>query len=133
MMQEVFAGLNARAAMPSVQRVLADYRPDIVLREPTEYAGLLAAEQLRVPHGRIAMMAAAMEAWGVPVVAGVLDRHRKRLGLPRDPSGRRITREPVPDRDPGGDGGSGRPRAAAGDAVPRTRPASLVAAGLVGR
>ena len=94
MMQEVFAGLNARAALPSVQRVLADYRPDVVLRDPTEYAGLLAAEQLRVPHGRIAVMAAAMEAWSVPVVAGVLDRHRERLGLPRDPSGRRITESP---------------------------------------
>ena len=94
MMQEVFAGLNARAALPSVQRIVSDYRPDVVLREPTEYAGLLAAEQLRVPHGRIAIMAAAVEAWSVPIVAGVLDRHRKRLGLRRDPSGRRISESP---------------------------------------
>jgi UDP:flavonoid glycosyltransferase YjiC (YdhE family) len=94
MMQEVFAGLNARAVLPGVTRVIAEYRPDIVLREPTEYAGMLAAEQLRVPHGRIAIMAAAMEAWSVPVVAGVLDRHRKRLGLRPDPSGRRISESP---------------------------------------
>ena len=26
-------------------------------------------------------MAAASETWGVPVVAGVLDEHRERLGL----------------------------------------------------
>ena len=94
MMQEVFAGHNARASLPGVLRALADYRPDLVLREPTEYAGLLAAEQLRAPHGRIAIMAAATESWGVPVVAGVLDRHRARLGLRRDPSGRRIADSP---------------------------------------
>ncbi len=94
MMQEVFAGLNARAALPDVLRLLADYRPDVVLREPTEYAGMLAAEQLRVPSGRIAIMAAAVEAWSVPVVAGVLDRHRRRLGLRRDPSGERISDSP---------------------------------------
>jgi UDP:flavonoid glycosyltransferase YjiC (YdhE family) len=56
-MREVFAGLDARASLPGVLRIVADYRPDVVLREPTEYAGLLAAERLRVPHGRVAIMA----------------------------------------------------------------------------
>jgi UDP:flavonoid glycosyltransferase YjiC (YdhE family) len=77
-----------------VLRAIDDYRPDLVLREPTEYAGLLAAERHGVPHGRIAIMAAVMEAWSVPVVAGVLDSHRKRLGLRPDPSGRRLSESP---------------------------------------
>ncbi len=39
-------------------------------------------------------MAAGTETWGVPVVASVLDEHRKRLGLRPDPDGRRITESP---------------------------------------
>jgi UDP:flavonoid glycosyltransferase YjiC (YdhE family) len=74
--------------------MLAARRPAVVLREPTEYAGLLAAERLAVPHGRIAIMAHAMERWSVPVVAPVLDGHRERLGTRYDPLGRQITRAP---------------------------------------
>lgn len=93
-MRKVFADIDARASLPGVLRAIRRYRPHVVLREPTEYAGLLAAERLGVPHGRIAIMAAATETWGVPVVAGVLDEHRERLGLRPDPDGRRITESP---------------------------------------
>ena len=93
-MREVFAGIDARSSLPGVLRAVADYRPDVILREPTEYAGLLAAERLGVPHGRIGIMAHATETWGVPVVAPVLDRHRKRLGLRPDPRGDRIHASP---------------------------------------
>ena len=93
-MSEVFAGMRARASLPGMVRLVADFRPDVVLREQTEYAGLLAAEWLGVRHGRIGIMAAAMEAWGVPVVAPVLDRHRERLGLRPDPRCSRITESP---------------------------------------
>jgi UDP:flavonoid glycosyltransferase YjiC (YdhE family) len=93
-MSEVFAGIDARASLPAILRVVADYRPAVLLREPTEYAGLLAADRLGVPHGRIAIMAAAAETWGVPIVASVINGHRKRLGLRPDPTGRRITDSP---------------------------------------
>lgn len=90
-MREIFAGIDARTSLPDVLRAVGQYRPDVLLREPTEYAGLLAAERLGVRHGRIAIMAAGTETWGVPVVAPVLDEHRARLGLRPDPDGRRIT------------------------------------------
>ncbi len=90
-MRQIFAGIDARTSLPDVLRAVGQYRPDVLLREPTEYAGLLAAERLGVRHGRIAIMAAGTETWGVPVVAPVLDEHRARLGLPPDPDGRRIT------------------------------------------
>ena len=93
-MREVFAGIDARSSLPGVLRAVADYRPDVILREPTEYAGLLAAERLGVRHGRIGIMAHATETWGVPIVAPVLDRHRKRLGLRPDPHGDRILASP---------------------------------------
>ncbi|HET9740998.1 MAG TPA: glycosyltransferase [Solirubrobacteraceae bacterium] len=90
-MREIFAGIDARTSLPDVLRAVGQFRPDVLLREPTEYAGLLAAERLGVRHGRIAIMAAGTETWGVPVVAPVLDEHRARLGLRPDPDGRRIT------------------------------------------
>lgn len=90
-MREIFAGIDARTSLPDVLRAVGQFRPDVLLREPTEYAGLLAAERLGVRHGRIAIMAAGTETWGVPVVAPVLDEHRARLGLRPDPAGRRIT------------------------------------------
>jgi UDP:flavonoid glycosyltransferase YjiC (YdhE family) len=93
-MRDIFADIDFRASFPGVLRAVDRFRPDVLLREPTEYAGLLAAERLGLPHGRIAIMAAASETWGVPIVAPALDAHRKRLGLPRDPSGRRIKESP---------------------------------------
>jgi UDP:flavonoid glycosyltransferase YjiC (YdhE family) len=93
-MREVFADIDARTSLPGVLRAVADFRPDAILREPTEYAGLLAAERLGVRHGRIGIMAHATETWGVPVVAPVLDRHRRRLGLRHDPRGERIHASP---------------------------------------
>ena len=93
-MREIFAGIDARTSLHGVLRAVGRFRPDVLLREPTEYAGLLAAERLGVRHGRIAIMAAASETWGVPVVTSVLDEHRKRLVLRPDPEGRRITESP---------------------------------------
>ena len=93
-MREIFAGLRARASLPGLLRLVTERRPDVVLRETTEYAGLLAAERLGVRHGRIGIMAAAMEAWGMPIVAPVLDGHRKRLGLRPDPGSHRIDSSP---------------------------------------
>ena len=92
MMQQVFAGIMAQASLPELVRMLAARRPAVVLREPTEYAGLLAAERLAVPHGRIGIMAHATETWSLPLVAPVLDRHRERLGTRYDPFGRQISR-----------------------------------------
>jgi UDP:flavonoid glycosyltransferase YjiC (YdhE family) len=93
-MREVFADIDARSSLPGILRAVSEHGPDLLLREPTEYAGLLAAERLGVRHGRIGIMAHATETWGVPVVAPVLDRHRRRLGLRRDPHGERIHASP---------------------------------------
>ena len=94
MMRDVFAGIDARTSLPGILRTIADYRPQLVLREPTEYAGLLAAERLGLPHGRIAIMAAATETWSIPIVAPALDRLRGRLGMRPDPHGDRIASSP---------------------------------------
>ncbi len=92
--REVFAGVNVRATLAAMLALVRELRPRLVLREPTEVSGLLAAERHGVPHGRVAIMAGATETWGVPVVAPVLDRHRRALGLRPDPAARAVADSP---------------------------------------
>ena len=92
--QEIFAGVNVRASLPGLLELVPRFRPDVVLRETTEIAGLLAAERHGVPHGRVAIMAGATETWGVPVATPAIDRHRRALGLPADPTGRAVHDSP---------------------------------------
>jgi UDP:flavonoid glycosyltransferase YjiC (YdhE family) len=94
MMRDVFAGIDARASLPRMLRAVAEHRPGVILSEPTEYAGLLAAERFGVPYGRIGIMGTATGIWSLPIVAPVLDGHRESLGLGADPLGRRISGSP---------------------------------------
>jgi UDP:flavonoid glycosyltransferase YjiC (YdhE family) len=95
MLRDVFGDIYARASLPGVLRAIEEFRPDMILREPTEFAGLLAAERRGVPHGRIGIWAMENNTWSLPIVAPVLDAHRARLGMPVDPNGERILNSPV--------------------------------------
>jgi UDP:flavonoid glycosyltransferase YjiC (YdhE family) len=95
MLRDVFANIYARSSIPGVMRAIEDFRPDMILREPTEFAGLLAAERRGIPHGRIGIWATENNTWSLPLVAPVLDAHRARLGMPVDPRGDRILNSPV--------------------------------------
>jgi len=53
MLRDVFADIYARASLPGVLAAIDRFAPDMILREPTEFAGLLAAERRGLPHGRI--------------------------------------------------------------------------------
>lgn len=48
--REVFARIDAQAALPGVVATLESWRPDVVLRESAELASLAAAERAGVPH-----------------------------------------------------------------------------------
>src|SRR4051812_23239628 len=95
MLRDVFAGICVRSSLPGVLRAIDRFRPDMILREPTEFAGLLAAERRGIPHGRIGIWAMENNTWSLPVVAPALDAHRARLGMPADPRGDRILNSPV--------------------------------------
>ena len=94
MLRDVFAGIYARSSLPGLLRAIDRFRPDVILREPTEFAGLLAAERRGVPNGRIGIWAMEKNTWSTPIVAPVLDAHRARFGMPPDPRGARITDSP---------------------------------------
>ncbi len=60
---QIFAGLKLHAALPGVLDTVADWRPDVVVRESYEYAGAIAAERHGLPHVRIGPGLASTEEW----------------------------------------------------------------------
>ncbi|SFB37527.1 glycosyltransferase, MGT family [Nocardioides alpinus] len=48
--REVFARIDAQAALPSLTATMERWRPDLVVRESAELASLAAAERAGVPH-----------------------------------------------------------------------------------
>jgi UDP:flavonoid glycosyltransferase YjiC (YdhE family) len=47
--QELFVGLDARAALPAMLALVADHRPDLIVREISEFASCVAAARYDVP------------------------------------------------------------------------------------
>lgn len=48
-MSEVFAGADARAALPAMGQLVDRLRPDLIVREPAEFAALVAAHARGIP------------------------------------------------------------------------------------
>ena len=55
MIREVFARIDAQAALPGISSVIDDWHPDVVLRDPAELGSLAAAEAAGVPHAQVAI------------------------------------------------------------------------------
>jgi UDP-glucoronosyl and UDP-glucosyl transferase len=64
----VFCGIYARAALPAMQAVADQWRPDLILRETMEFASYLVAERRRIPHVQVAMSVASVEKFMLPLV-----------------------------------------------------------------
>jgi UDP:flavonoid glycosyltransferase YjiC (YdhE family) len=84
-MRDVFAGIDARAALPGMAAVVRDWRPDLVLRETAEFASYVVAEQRDIPHVHVAIALAGLEAFAYPLLGEALDR----LGSARGVAGLR--------------------------------------------
>lgn len=52
---EVFGRLDAQAALPTMLQIVSDWRPDLVVRDPAEFAAAAAAERAGVPQGQVAI------------------------------------------------------------------------------
>ncbi len=52
-MAEVFFGIFAKTAAPALIEKLGEWRPDLIVRETTEFAGLVAAQKLGIRHVRL--------------------------------------------------------------------------------
>jgi UDP:flavonoid glycosyltransferase YjiC (YdhE family) len=66
---EIFGRLNVEAALPRMRAACDEWRPDLVLREPAEFASAIAAETAAIPHARVAIALAASERHLMDVAA----------------------------------------------------------------
>jgi UDP:flavonoid glycosyltransferase YjiC (YdhE family) len=58
MVGEIFAGLDAAAALPGIHAIVQRWRPDLVVREPAEFGSLVAAAGASIPQAAIAIFVA---------------------------------------------------------------------------
>ena len=92
---EIFAGACAGAALPGLLATMERWRPSIVVRESQEYAAIVAARKLGIPHIRVAITLRSAEVEVLGDAAPALDAHARGAGLPPDPAGERIRGEPA--------------------------------------
>jgi UDP:flavonoid glycosyltransferase YjiC (YdhE family) len=83
--REVFAGLDARAALPDMASVVRDWRPDIILRESAEFSSYVVAETRGIPHVEVALGLMAMDEFAYALI----DDAAAALGSPSGTAGLR--------------------------------------------
>jgi UDP:flavonoid glycosyltransferase YjiC (YdhE family) len=77
--RELFARLATTAMLPRMAEICAQYRPDIVLRDPCEYASAVVAHGLGIPTAQVAISLAEAEDGSIAVAAPALEDHRRGL------------------------------------------------------
>jgi glycosyltransferase involved in cell wall biosynthesis len=73
-----YAGRMADHAAADLIELAGRWQPDVIVREPAEYGGYLAAERLGIPHALLDI--SPMAARDIPVVAGLLETRLGRSG-----------------------------------------------------
>jgi UDP:flavonoid glycosyltransferase YjiC (YdhE family) len=93
--QEMFVRTYAAAALRDLVRLIESWRPDVVLRESTEFASCLAAERCGVPQARIGFaVSTANEDFILALAAPALDELRAHIGVAPDPNAARMRATP---------------------------------------
>jgi UDP:flavonoid glycosyltransferase YjiC (YdhE family) len=83
-LREVFAGVNARAALPRLLDTMRGFRPDLVVRDSVEYGSLIAAASVGLRHARVAVHLVSFEDMLPGGAAEPLAALRAAQGLPPD-------------------------------------------------
>jgi UDP:flavonoid glycosyltransferase YjiC (YdhE family) len=91
---DVFGRLRGPAMLPGLLDLVAGWRPDTVIHEITEIAGVAAAERHGVPHVRLGILLARGQHWGLELLNPPLEELRARIGLRPDPRGARLAGSP---------------------------------------
>jgi UDP:flavonoid glycosyltransferase YjiC (YdhE family) len=74
--RELFGRLAASAMLPAMERTCAQWRPDLVLRDPCEYASAVVGPPLGIPTAQVAISVAEGEAASIEAAAPALEEHR---------------------------------------------------------
>ncbi len=123
-MAEIFGRLDAQMALPGLTEIMANWRPDVVVREFCEFASLVAAAKAEIPHVEVAIGLAATVAFALPIVESPLAELDATAGLPEGTASMALASGPVLSCIPAeldGEGGTG------GFRVRRFRDPSLIA------
>jgi UDP:flavonoid glycosyltransferase YjiC (YdhE family) len=77
--RELFGRLATTAMLPAMEAVASDWQPDLVLRDPCEYASAIVATGFDIPAAQVAIGLAEVEWGSVDVAAPALEEHRTGL------------------------------------------------------
>jgi UDP:flavonoid glycosyltransferase YjiC (YdhE family) len=77
--RELFGRLCTAAMLPEMEAAFADWQPELVLREPCEYAAAVCASRRGIPHARVAISQAGIEASALEAAAPALEIYGDRL------------------------------------------------------
>lgn len=77
--RELFGRLAASAMLPAMERTCSQWAPDLVLRDPCEYASAVVAPRLGIPTAQVAISVAEGEAASIDAAAPALDEYRPGL------------------------------------------------------
>jgi UDP:flavonoid glycosyltransferase YjiC (YdhE family) len=77
--RELFGRLATTAMLPHMEQVFAEWAPDLVLRDPCEYASAVIAHRLGTPAAQVAVSVAEGEWNSIAVAQPALEEHRAGL------------------------------------------------------
>jgi UDP:flavonoid glycosyltransferase YjiC (YdhE family) len=77
--RELFGHLATSAMLPEMERAFESWKPDLVLREPCEYASAVVALQASTPIAQVAISLAQVENESIGVTEPALEEHRTGL------------------------------------------------------
>ena len=77
--RELFGRLATQAMLPGMRRIFERWHPDVVIREPCEYASAVVAQLTGTPVAQVAISLADVEAGSIAVAAPALDEHLAEL------------------------------------------------------
>ena len=77
--RELFGRLATTAMLPGMERLVSDWRPDLIVREPCEYASAVMGHREGVAVVQVAIGLADVEWSAIGVAAPALDAHRSGL------------------------------------------------------
>lgn len=77
--RELFGRLAAGAMLPRVEELCTRWTPDLVLRDPCEYAAAVVAGRVRIPTAQVAISLAEAEANSIATAAPALEELRPGL------------------------------------------------------
>jgi len=77
--RELFGRLATVAMLAGMEEAWGDWAPDLVLRDPAEYASAVLAARTRTPIAQVAISLAEAEAGSIAAAAPALEEHRQGL------------------------------------------------------